>query len=310
MENLITTKTSSLTGGGVSPRHNPLGKNGTFWMPPKSSSSFAEVMGTKKKVANPEQSNRSTVKSKVQSTLRNPPPMDHRTKNVVESQKPRFFNQSNGVKLLSSGNSVRSPLISSFITKPNASSSHLAKLNSFASVVNKNAHAVPLDKTTAYKSNHLTQLKSSFLYKDTGQKEEKRRGRGGGANRASLDCDAPLDSKSFLAPDEFDSNNKEKSHLRDNLLKSVSEGITPRISQLNKEGYVAIRFSQDLPDGKKYSVKIEKQEKEVRFNFISPDPSTRKILEHTMTSLINLLRDSFPSEVNIVGRTLKSFSEI
>ena len=103
----------------------------------------------------------------------------------------------------------------------------------------------------------------------------------------------------FQTPDEFVSYNREKSLQQDNLLKSVSDGITPRISQLTKDGYVAIRFSQDLPDGKKYSVKIEKEQNEVHFSFISSDSLPVRYLEHTMSSLINLLQDSFPSEVTL-----------
>ncbi len=310
MENFNTPRVSFPTGGAIVPRHNALGKNGTFWMPPKSSSSFAEIMGSNKKAAKTNQSNGSTLKTEPKSSSSNPQPTSHQPRHITQPNVRRFLNQASHVKLLSSDRPARNPHISSVTTKHNSSSSNSPKQNSFAPVANKAAPMVVLDKTTANKSNYSGPLKNAFHYKESGQNDEQRRRKGGGANHATSDCNAKLDSNDFQTPDEFVSYKREKSLQQDNLLKSVSDGITPRISQLTKDGYVAIRFSQDLPDGKKYSVKIEKEQNEVHFSFISSDSHTRKILKHTMSSLINLLQDSFPSEVTLRGRILSSFSEI
>ena len=156
MENFIPPKPSFPTGGAIVPRHNALGKNGTFWMPPKSSSSFAEIMGTKKKAAKTNQFNGSSLKTEPKSSSRNPPPTSHQPRHITQTNVRRFFNQSSHVKLLSSDRPARSPLISSFTTKPNSLSPNSPKLNSFAPGTNKNAPMVVLDKTTANKSNYLT----------------------------------------------------------------------------------------------------------------------------------------------------------
>lgn len=310
MENFNSPKVSSPTGGVAVPRHNALGKNGTFWMPPKSSSSFAEIMGSNKKAAKTKQFNGSTFKTDAKSSSNNSQPIRDQPHQVTEAKVPRFLNQSSHVKFLSNNRPARSPHVSSLTTNPNSLSQHSSKLNSFAPAVNKATQMVVLDKTTSFKPNYSAPLKNSFHYKESGQNDEKRRGKGGGANRATPDCDAKLECNDFQTSDEFVSYKREKSLYQDQFLKSVSDGITPRICQLNKEGYFAIRFSQDLPDGKKYSVKIEKEQNEVHFSFISSDSHTRNLLEQTMSSLINLLKDSFPSEVTMRGRILSSFSEI
>ena len=310
MENLNTPKVSFPTGGAVVPRHNALGKNGTFWMPPKSSSSFAEIMGSNKKVAKTNQFNGPTLKTEAKSSSSNSQPTSHQPRHLTETNVRSFLNQANHVKFLSSDRPVRSPYLSSATTKPDSLSPNAPKLNSIIPVAKKTAPIVVSDKITANKSSCPGPLKNSFHYKESGQNDEKRRRKGGGANCAILDSNAKSDSNDFQTSDEFFSYKREKSLEQDNLLKSVSDGITPRISQLTKEGYVAIRFSQDLPDGKKYSVKIEKEQNEVCISFISSDSNTRKMLERTMSSLINLLQGSFSNEVTLRGRILSSFSEI
>ena len=308
MDNVVSTKLTTGKGGPGIPRHSSVGKNGTFWMPPKSApASFAEVMGSKK---NPSKQTKSSQNNK-----------------TSHAGLPKVIPQVGG----SRGNQSAKPSVGKFTNPAKSemqfSQSKQGKVFKLARTVLKDGARAPqtanplasspsafnpsslflTEKQTFNKASFLAYTKHAFYCKNSEGKEEKERRKGGGANHASArDYGITTDNQD----ESFDFQHRERSSPSDNLVLSFTSGILPRLSQISKDGYSAVRFSQDLPDGGKYSVKIEKFDDEVRFNFISPDSRIRDLLDETMDTILQTVRSSLSSDTKLTGEIFSSYRDL
>ena len=58
------------------------------------------------------------------------------------------------------------------------------------------------------------------------------------------------------------------------------------------------------------SVKIEKFDDEVRFNFISPDSRIRDLLDETMDTILQTVRSSLSSDTKLTGEIFSSYRDL
>jgi hypothetical protein len=295
---------------GVS-KHQSVGKNGTFWLPPKTTStSFDEVMGSSKKPSNGKSSAKSFENSKQSESKSNKQNPTIAISKKIESPLVKNINVAKVSyqqlpKNLSnlSHRSASSHRVHSLLPKDinrNSQILHTDKIN----------HAANFDHKNTNKLNHTEPSKYVWSGKDSGAKEEKNRRKGGGTDIATnlKDADNPIQSEGNM--DGFDPNDPRDCDLQAKLGHSIVQGFSTRISRFAKDGFTVLRFSQDLPNGGQYSVKIEKANNEMLIHFISDQPIIRTLLENSMDSMIQVFKSSFSTQTNISSRILSSYREL
>ena len=295
---------------GVS-KHQSVGKNGTFWLPPKTTStSFDEVMGSSKKTSNDKSSAKSFENTKQSESKSN-----KQNQTITYSKKVQcpLVKNANVAKV----SFQQLPKNSSNLSHPSASSHGVQSL--LPKHINRNIqilhtdkinHASNFDNKNTNKLNHTEPSKYVWSGKDSGAKEEKNRRKGGGTNIATNLKDADNSIQSEGNPDGFDPNDRRDCQLQAQLGHSIIQGFSSRISRFAKDGFTVLRFSQDLPNGGKYSVKIEKANNEMLIHFISDQPMIRTLLESSMDSMIQVFKSSLSPHTNISSRILSSYREL
>jgi hypothetical protein len=295
---------------GVS-KHQSVGKNGTFWLPPKTTStSFDEVMGSSKKTSNGKSSAKSFENTKQSESKSN---KQNQTITYSKKVQSPFVKNSNVAKV----SFQQLPKNSSNLSHRSASSHGVQSL--LPKHINRNIqilhtdkinHASNFDHKNTNKLNHTEPSKYVWSGKDSGAKEEKNRRKGGGTNIATKLKDADNSIQSEGNPDGFDPNDRRDCQLQAQLGHSIIQGFSSRISRFAKDGFTVLRFSQDLPNGGKYSVKIEKANNEMLIHFISDQPMIRTLLESSMDSMIQVFKSSLSPHTNISSRILSSYREL
>ncbi len=311
MQGTVSANLSFSQSGKPDIRHSSMGRNGTFWTPPQNhSSNFADLVDNKK-LPKP---NKAPAANNCNSSKASAKNLDSPLSSLVQDRSVRF------VKPIKNGRSIAArPLV-----QPTGGSHSVVQRNGIhfnvqTTISSKRLHAsgnpLPhwshIEKDTPRNATSSQVAKSCHAPIDpNAAKDRKDRRRHGGANNALSSIDVSLPSQNEFQSDEFDLHDR-KTHSRINeMLEQVYRSSIPHIARLSREEYAFVRFSQDLPDGEKFSVKIEKRASEVYCFFISPDPSVRNLLKNSMNKTLTMFRDLFPPGMKFSGKICLSFRDL
>ena len=290
----------SFSNGNSIPKHQTIGRNGSFWMPqdspdikkpstltPKSSKNGSPVSSktnnsySAKQNSNPNSSNRSNI--------------SFERAILSESSKitPRV---SPSNKLSSNPNSSPTKQVllkSNFLQPPTtAKSVNVSALNARPAVIltPREPSKLPVFNEPTHRS-----INRDNQNQDRGKKDKDH----GAKNARSISKMNYNDKEtSSLEVGATNSYTTDSSTVL-KLASLISKAVSPRVSYTNKFSKKVVRFAIDLPHGGKLGVRLEKSENGVSLCFIAPDEKTRIMLNDCQKGIKQKIDSDQEVEVNI-----------
>jgi hypothetical protein len=282
------------------PRHQSIGKNGSFWLPkdspdilkqnpisPKSqknnSSSGSESTKTKQGV------NHSNLKSGAREST-------SFEKTILSAEKKA---------------SPKTPLLqNSQMAKTNNSQSHkfvksnlsqspiLTKIINGSTVLSKTALPFLFAKEPV-KQTVLPQTVHRPISRDRGNQEQGKKDHNHGAKNAHSisSMDFKDNEVSNLASSATSA--QVDSSAISKFVNFIGKSIAPRIAYTKKFSKKIVRFALDLPDGGKLGVRLEKSDKGISLCFIAPEEDIRTLLNFSKNSIKGKINSGENSEINL-----------
>jgi hypothetical protein len=264
------------------PKHQSIGKNGSFWLP-KDSPEVSKQSSFKSKSSHGKSSaSAKSVNSKQTSGNHSALSTDRLNSNfeksILTAQK-KITSQSKP-----SGNSLIMKGANSKLGKLLTNKVRLLpiKNNIAGKAVTVNAtSAVPLVsvkeqiKTTFLNNSPKQNVDRDSDFQDRGKKK-KNHGAKNAQTIASMDSyekDSLSQSTTIACSPILDSSTVAK------FVDFIGKSVAPRVAYTNKFAKKVVRFAIDLPNGSKLGVRLEKSEKGVSLCFIAPDDSTKELLK-------------------------------
>lgn len=289
---------------GPVPKHQSIGKNGSFWLP-KDSPEVRKHGSLKSKSPDGKSSTSAkSVNSKQeggnQSAKSTDRPNSSFEKSILTAEKkispqPKSLSHTLGVK--NSNPTLGKVLVAKVFQSPINTNSSLK-----AASVNIGP-AVPL-------VNVKEQMKMTFLNNASKQnvdrdgdchdkgKKKKNDGTKNAQYLASMNInekDSPTQATSVVCSPVLESSIVAK------FVDFIGKSVSPRVAYTNKFSKKVVRFAIDLPNGSKLGVRLEKSEKGVSLCFIAPEETTRELLKLCESGIQNKIKsdDSFQTNVYI-----------
>ena len=287
--------------GNIIPKHQSIGRNGSFWMP-KDSLDIKKTSPLKSKDLN------SNLSSSSKTSISN-----HVSKSakVDSSTRP---NLSFERTILSEANKIsqKGMLMNKTLVNQNSKShgQHLIKQNlslpsSFAKTVKAavlNTRPVvpllsPKELNKSPVSNELTHKPTS---RDRGAQDNGKKNKHHGAKNAQTISAMNL-KENETSSQEVSVNNFSSldTAVIAKFVNFIGKAVSPRVAYTNKFSKKVVRFALDLPDGGKLGVRLEKTEKGVSLCFIAPDQKTRMLLDYCQNGLKEKIDSDQGTHVNV-----------
>jgi len=273
--------------GNTIPKHQSIGRNGSFWMP-KDSPDIKKTSPLNSK------DNKSKSSSSSKTTISN-----HVSKSAQVGSSTRS-NLSFERAILSEANKIspKGKLLNKTLVNQKSKShgQHLIKQNlshpSSSAITVKAAvlntrPAVPLlspkelNKTPA--SNELTHKPTN---RDSGAQDHGKKNKHHGAKNAQT-LSAMNFKENETSSQEIGVNNFSSldTSVVAKFVNFIGKSVSPRVAYTNKFSKKVVRFALDLPNGCKLGVRLEKTDKGVSLCFIAPDEKTRLLLDYCQNEL-------------------------
>ena len=290
----------SIGNGNSIPKHQAIGRNGSFWIPKDS----------------PDIKQTSTLNSKSSKNDSSVSPKTNNSHSSKQSSNPHSSNRSNVSfeRAILSESSKISPRVSStnnFVSKQNT---NLTKQDLFKpalfqpSVSTKSVKASALAARPTVISVPREPIKTPLLNepthrstnRDNQNQDNRKKNKDHGAKNAQTLSPMNLNDKepSVLEVGGSNSSTSDSSIVL-KLVNLISKAVSPRISYTNKFSKKVVRFAIDLPSGEKLGVRIEKSEKGVSLCFIAPDEKTRNMLDLCQKGIKQKIDADQEIEVNV-----------
>tara|TARA_S200000501_G_scaffold339472_1_gene347132 strand:+ start:486 stop:1427 length:942 start_codon:yes stop_codon:yes gene_type:complete len=268
------------TGNSNNPNHQSVGRNGSFWLPPKAGGSFESNLQRNM----PEVKNSNNNSSPVHS--RTPGGMTNHTslKGTVSNPKNILTKNLNSksIKDKPATKNLGPALAKPTQIKSKSSNIHANIRRNHPSLKENLSHhqLAPKDlKVTKHNLFSKSPLFGDRLDPDSEKKD-------GGAKKQSSGTRNAQPSESMSNPITSSDFGKNLLHSTSNVFQSktqvlknlTSKAIPPRISYLSKSDRKVVRFAIDLPDGGKLGVRIEKNHDKLSVSLICPNDSTQEII--------------------------------
>jgi len=272
----------SLGNGHSTPKHQTIGRNGSFWMPKDS----------------PDIKQTSTLNSKSSKNDSSVPPKTTNSHSSKQSSNLHSSNRSNVSfeRTILSESSKISPRVSSpnnFATKQNTNPTKqdLVKPNLFQpSITAKSVKASASFNEPTHRSTN----------RDNQNQDSRKKNKDHGAKNAqSLKSMNLNDKESSVLEVGASNSSTSDSSIVLKLVNLISKAVSPRVSYTNKFSKKVVRFAIDLPSGEKLGVRIEKSEKGVSLCFIAPDEKTRSMLDLCQKGIKQKIDSDQEIEVNV-----------
>ena len=290
----------SLGNGHSTPKHQTIGRNGSFWMPKDS----------------PDIKQTSTLNSKSGKNDSSVPPKTTNSHSSKQSSNLHSSNRSNVSfeRAILSESSKISPRVSSpnnFATKQNTNPTKqdLVKPNLFQpSITAKSVKASALNTRPTVILVPKEPIKNPIFNEPThrstnrdnqNQDSRKKNKDHGAKNAQSLKSMNLNDKESSVLEVGASNSSTSDSSIVLKLVNLISKAVSPRVSYTNKFSKKVVRFAIDLPNGEKLGVRIEKSEKGVSLCFIAPDEKTRSMLDLCQKGIKQKIDSDQEIEVNV-----------
>ena len=298
----LSSDIQNLSNSNPVPKHQSIGKNGSFWLP-KDSPEISKQNSLKSKSPDGKSSTSAkSVNSKqtggnhsAQSTARSNSSFE---KSILTAQKkisPRskFLGDPFGIK---ASNSKLGKLLT-------------AKVPILPMKTNISSKAVTVNASSAVSLVSVKeQIKTTFLNnapkenvdresdcQDRGKKK-KNHGTKNAQSLTSMDSkemDSPSQATTIASSPLLDSSTVAK------FVDFVGKTVAPRVAYTNKFSKKVVRFAIDLPNGSKLGVRLEKSDKGVSVCFIASDETIRQLLKLSANGIESKIKSDDNAQTNV-----------
>ena len=264
------------------PKHQAIGRNGSFWIP-KDSPDVNKLpkpdgqKNTKTSFANAKQTSNSQGNTKGNAISDRIKQNGNFEKTLLSSKKfnvskpqVRAIPQSIHGKSSLSSNVKKSSLISN-------------QSKTVKTLVLECKASIPISTSKDYKPPPILQNcgKNPSWHKDSGQHPQGNHKRNGGANNATTIVAVEVEDKNsskfstLVNPSDVIKND---TTAVAKFVDFVGKSVLPRLGYLNRFEKKVLRFAIDLPSGEKLGVRLEKSGDDVSICFIAPNSEIRELL--------------------------------
>lgn len=273
--------------GNPTPKHQSIGKNGSFWMP-KDSPDIKKTNISNSK-SNKGNSNTTTRTSNSHPPVKVPP--SNSSNNSKLSFERTILSEES--KISPKLNLLKNPTIRQKSNSHGKSlvNSNLSQVSRFAKTVkgavlnSRPIVPVPVPKEP-FKTTIAHELTQKPVSRDNGSQDQGKKNKHHGTKNAkslsvtnSKDIDTPIQE---ISVNNFSSTD---SAIVAKLVSLIGKSVSPRVAYTNKFAKKVVRFAIDLPNGSKLGVRLEKNDEGVSLCFIAPDESTRVLLNFCQTRI-------------------------
>ncbi len=264
------------------PRHQSIGKNGSFWLPKDSSSQLRQPQTTSKSGKNGSIDPQTTQNSKngsEKSNLNTNTSAKASFAKTIQSAEKKIAPKVPVSKNIISGTS--STLPSKGLLKSSVSQLPLASKGVKGLPTNTNSLLPSLVLKESVKPFVSSQLFHKTVSRDTGDQSHGKKNKQHGTKNAHFVNAMDSDIKDKLITTDSSSVNfsQSESSVVSKFVNFIGKSVYPRVAYVNKFSKKVVRFAIDLPSGSKLGVRLEKSEKGVSLCFIAPDEDTRALLD-------------------------------
>jgi len=283
------------------PRHQSIGKNGSFWIPkdspdllkqkslPKKSSPIRT--GTSAKANNSNQAtNQSDLRTEGRVTTNFEKSMLSAEKKYFDKPRPpQSHSIAKNINTTASKPSQSNLPLLSLPTKT-VNSSVLITQSSSSTIVGKDSLKPP----------NATPVNPRVINRDGGNQEHGKKKKNHGAKNAQMI--SSMDIKENEATNSVPSASnllKADSPVVERFIKFVSKSVSPRVSYTHKFAKKIVRFAFDLPNGGKLGVRLEKSDKGISLCFIAAEEDIRNLLSFCKGGLADRIKSEQSTDVNL-----------
>ena len=283
------------------PRHQSIGKNGSFWIP-KDSPDLLKQKSLPPKTHN----SRAGTSAKANNSNQATNQLDLRTegrvttnfeKSMLSAEKKIF------VKPRPPQNHSTAKNIITTASKP--TQSNLALLPPPTKTINSSVLITQSTSSTlvgkdSLKPSNATPVNPRVINRDGGNQDQGKKKRDHGAKNAqSL---SSMDIKENEATNSVRSASnllQADSPVVERFIKFLSKSVSPRISYTHKFSKKIVRFAFDLPNGGKLGVRLEKSAKGISLCFIAAEEDIRNLLSFCKGGLAERIKSEQSTDVNL-----------
>ena len=283
------------------PKHQSIGKNGSFWLPKDSPDILKQNPISPKSQKNNSSAGSETAKAK---------------QGVNNSNSKSGGRENTSFeKTILSAEKKASPKAPSFqnsqMAKTNNSQSHnfiksnlsplpiLTKIMNGSTVANKAVLPFLVAKEPI-KQAVLPQTLHRPISRDRGNQEQGKKDHNHGAKNAhSISSMDFKDNEASSSASSTTSFSQVDSSVISKFVSLIGKSISPRIAYTKKFSKKIVRFALDLPNGGKLGVRLEKSDKGISLCFIAPEEDIRTLLNFSKNSIKGKISSSENSEINL-----------
>ena len=280
------------------PKHESIGKNGSFWLPKGSKVGSVD----KPNLAKKDSSKYSNVKSGKGLISDNKAPAKEPIIKKVPSSFAKTILSASQSK---STNSTNSEGKSSFLKQQVNTST--VKLVSKPIVIKQPKQLMHAAKSIANGTNlkdefklslNLNTVFKSSVSKDPGERNQQQKDANHGAKNAkSFSVDS--EKIEILTHSDFEQRTPPTNPSVAKIVNFVSHAILPRLAYLDKFSKKILRFALDLPNGDKLGIRLEKSGQAISLCLIAPKSSLRDIFDFCKNQIASELKSSENNDLSI-----------
>lgn len=275
----ISSETQNINHSSPAPKHQTIGKNGSFWLPKDTRQSnpmaSSHTKSCHKKSLSSAKFSKSSSPVQTQSgnsSVRTSPNFERSFLSAEKkiSVKPTHPLKASGMK------SSNAQLFKGL--SPRSIQNSAPTQNVKAVVVNVKSAVSSFSAKEQIKTACLNHTSRQIIERDgSGKEQGKQHGNHGTKNAQTLPNMDSIDKDTHQSTPVSCSSVMDSSVVN-KFSDLISKTVAPRFSSLNKQSKKVIRFAIDLPNGCKLGVRLEKSDKGVSLCFIAPDETTRDLL--------------------------------
>jgi hypothetical protein len=286
----------------ISPRHQSIGKNGSFWLPKDSPNQIRQSQtGSKSgKQSSPNAQVASGAENNAGKNSSTPlsPTKASFAKTILSAEKKISS------KILSPQNTktgTAASVLPKSLMKSNVTPLPVVSKGVKGSSVNPNTVLPPLVVKEEVKPLISTQLYHKMVFRDTDDQNQGKKNKHHGTKNAQIfsTMDSENKDKAITSVASTDSFSQSDTSVVSKFVNFIGKSVCPRVAYANKYSKKVVRFAIDLPNGGKLGVRLEKSENGISMCFIAPDEDTRALLDFCKKGLKDRIDEDQSTKVQI-----------
>ena len=266
----------------ISPRHQSIGKNGSFWLPKDSPNQLRQSQ-TGSKSGKATSANAKVASSAGNSAGKNSS-ISHSPSKASFAKTILYAEGKIAPKILSKQNNKTGTfarVLSKGLMKSNVTPLPVLSKGVKGLPVNPNSVLPPLVLKEVVKPLISSHLYHKMVSRDTGDQNQQKKNKHHGTKNAQIfsAMDSDNKDKTITSVVSTDSFSQSEVSVISKFVNFIGKSVCPRVAYANKYSKKVVRFAIDLPNGGKLGVRLEKSDKGISICFIAPDEDTRALLD-------------------------------